>query len=91
MTEGGRGGPRGGVALTVGRIIDLLFAAEIGVFALYEVLKPGCAFGVSGKADRSRGVPFIVTCGSQTSQTMPLSGFDITYRLLLLQCRVRKR
>ena len=70
MIVGGLGGPLGGVAFTAGLIIDLLFANEAGVFARYEGLKPGSVLGVLGKADRSRGVPFIITCGSQVLYSM---------------------
>lgn len=58
-----------GVALTIepGRITDCLFRpdADVGVNGLCRAPKPGSVLGVSGKADRSRGVPFIFSCGSR--------------------------
>lgn len=61
---GGKLPPAGtGEALTAGRIIDCRLCDARGVFALYRTPKPGSVFGVSGKADRSRGVPFISSCG----------------------------
>lgn len=45
----------------LGRITDFL-GLDSG--ELLNSLEPDSVFGVSGKADRSRGVPFISSCGS---------------------------